>query len=84
VQPFAHIADTRCKLGFHEHVNIFRGGVNSQDTAVDIGQDAAQTADDSGRVLPGNDPLRGQHRGMGDGTPDILLIHFWNPRGWRN
>ena len=42
---------------------------------LDVGQDAFEPGDDGAGFLLGDDPLLGQHPGVGDGALDIVAIH---------
>ena len=75
VQLLADIAHPLCELRLHEHVDIFRNGVDGESTACDIIQNGAKPGCDHIPLRVGQDARMRKHRHMRERPGDILPEH---------
>ncbi len=72
MEPPGGRADQRGETALDGHVNVFEIPVLGHAVALVLVRDLRQPGVDRGGIFPGNDPLRGQHRGMGAARSNIL------------
>ena len=74
MQLAAHLADFGGEPGLDGHVDVFQGRVEVELPRLDFEPDFFQPPDDLFRLRRGDDPLAGQHPGVGHGAGEVLAI----------
>ncbi len=74
VELAAHRSHQGREAAFNVHVHVFQGRVPGERAGLDLGEHGVQTLDERGGLVPGDDPLGGQHAGVGLGPGDVLGV----------
>ncbi len=74
VQPVGRLADLLPQSSLDVHVHVLELAPEDEAPRLDLLPDLLQPAHDGLGVGGGDDPLAGQHAGVGDGAGDVLLV----------
>ena len=74
VQALARLADARGQERLDVHVDVLGVELEVHLARLDVLEQVLQARDDRVRIRRGQDPLLAQHRRVGDGAFDVLLV----------